>query len=109
LRCQHACGTSLVPYDVRVGALLPGRETTRMTAHPRRSPQSLHRVSWLRRLRLRLVLGLAVSQAHVHATLSPDGTLGTTVTQPGGLYTITGGTRLHNGPNLFHRVDRLSV
>jgi large exoprotein involved in heme utilization and adhesion len=45
---------------------------------------------------------LAVSQAQVPSAIRPDGTLGTTVTQSGNVYTITGGTRPGNGPNLFH-------
>jgi filamentous hemagglutinin family protein len=55
---------------------------------------------------------LAVSQAQVKVrttTLTPDGTLGTTVTQSGNRYTITGGTRPGNGPNLFHSFDRFNV
>src|SRR5439155_17967956 len=41
--------------------------------------------------------------------ITPDGTLGTAVTRSGNLYTITGGTRPGNGPNLFHSFDRFSV
>jgi filamentous hemagglutinin family protein len=52
---------------------------------------------------------LAVSQAQVPSTIRPDGTLGTTVTQSGNVYNITGGTRPGNGPNLFHSFDRFSV
>jgi filamentous hemagglutinin family protein len=55
------------------------------------------------------VLWLAGSQAQVRTTLTPDGTLGTTVTPNGNVYTIAGGTRPHNGPNLFHSFDRFSV
>jgi filamentous hemagglutinin family protein len=58
-----------------------------------------------------LVLGalMAVSQAQVPSAIRPDGTLGTTVTQSGNVYTIMGGTRPGNGPNLFHSFDRFSV
>jgi filamentous hemagglutinin family protein len=50
-----------------------------------------------------------MSHAQVKSTLTPDGTLGTTVTQSGTVHTITGGTRPGNGPNLFHSFDRFSV
>jgi filamentous hemagglutinin family protein len=58
-----------------------------------------------------LLLGvlLASSQAQVTTTITPDGTLGTTVTQSGTVHNITGGTRPGNGPNLFHSFDRFSV
>jgi len=56
-----------------------------------------------------LGVGLTRSRAQVRTTLTPDGTLGTTVTQSGTVHTITGGTRLGNGPNLFHSFDRFSV
>jgi filamentous hemagglutinin family protein len=52
---------------------------------------------------------LTVSQAQVPSAIRPDGTLGTTVTQSGNVYNITGGTRPGNGPNLFHSFDRFSV
>jgi filamentous hemagglutinin family protein len=52
---------------------------------------------------------LAVSQAQVASAIRPDGTLGTTVTHSGNVYTIMGGTRPGNGPNLFHSFDRFSV
>jgi filamentous hemagglutinin family protein len=79
-----------------------------MTHHPHMPPQPHGRVLWLSSSLL-LVVWLAVSQAQMRTTLTPDGTLGTTVTQNGNLYTITGGTRPRNGPNLFHSFDRLSV
>jgi large exoprotein involved in heme utilization and adhesion len=52
-----------------------------------------------------LLLGvlLTSSQAQVATTITPDGTLGTAVTQSGTLYNITGGTRPGNGSNLFHK------
>src|SRR5262249_8786457 len=56
-----------------------------------------------------LVVWLAVSQAQMRTTLTSDGTLGTTVTRNGGLYTITGGTRPGTGPNLFHSFALFSV
>ena len=56
-----------------------------------------------------LGVGLPRSLAQVRTTLTPDGTLGTTVTQSGPVHTITGGTRPGNGPNLFHSFDRFSV
>ena len=58
-----------------------------------------------------LVLGAlgARSQAQGTSALRPDGTLGTAVTQSDNVYTITGGTRPRNGPNLFHSFDRFSV
>src|SRR5262249_10924552 len=40
---------------------------------------------------------------------TPDGTLGTVVTQSGTVHNITGGTRPGNGPNLFHSFDRFNV
>src|SRR5947199_330976 len=80
-----------------------------MTRHPHMPPQPHGRVLWLSSSSLLLVVWLAVSQAQVRTTLTPDGTLGTTVTQKGNLYTIKGGTRPGNGPNLFHSFDRFSV
>ena len=58
-----------------------------------------------------LLLGvlLTSSQAQVATTITPDGTLGTAVTQSGTLYNITGGTRPGNGSNLFHSFDRFTV
>src|SRR5437870_1783324 len=58
-----------------------------------------------------LLLGglCAVSLAQVTTALRPDGTLGTAVTRNGNIYTIMGGTRPGNGPNLFHSFDRFSV
>jgi filamentous hemagglutinin family protein len=52
---------------------------------------------------------LAVSQAAVTSAITADGTLGTTVTRSGTTYTITGGVRPGNGPNLFHSFNRFSV
>ena len=58
-----------------------------------------------------LLLGVLLTsgQAQVTTTITPDGTLGTTVTQSGTVHDITGGTRPGNGPNLFHSFDRFSV
>ena len=58
-----------------------------------------------------LLLGvfLTSGQAQVTTTITPDGTLGTTVTQSGTIHNITGGTRPGNGPNLFHSFDRFIV
>ena len=89
----------------------PGERTAMMTRHPPISPQLPRRVMWLSSSSLLLVLWLAVSsaQVQVRTTLTPDGTLGTTVTPNGNVYTIAGGTRPGNGPNLFHSFDRFSV
>ena len=48
-----------------------------------------------------------IGQAQVTTTITPDGTLGTTVTRSGPVVGINGGTR--HGPNLFHSFDRFSV
>jgi filamentous hemagglutinin family protein len=58
-----------------------------------------------------LLLGVLLTsgQAQVTTTITPDGTLGTAVTQSGTVHNITGGTRPGNGPNLFHSFDRFSV
>jgi len=56
-----------------------------------------------------LAAWLATSQAQVKTSITSDGTLGTAVTQNANVYDITGGTRLRNGPNLFHSFDRFSV
>src|SRR2546428_12851762 len=81
-----------------------------MTYHPDMSQQPCGLLTLLSSSSLLLVVWLAVSQAQVLRTpLTPDSTLGTTVTQTGPLYTIGGGTRPGNGPNLFHSFDRFSV
>ena len=80
-----------------------------MTRHPRIPLCLPSRVACLGSSSLVLVLWLAVSAAQVRTTLTPDGTLGTTVTSSGNVYTIMGGTRPGNGPNLFHSFDRFSV
>jgi filamentous hemagglutinin family protein len=79
-------------------------------------PRFPHASPGSRRRRLALLGGLlwlwalrAVSQAAVTSAITGDGTLGTTVTPSGTIYTITGGTRPSNGPNLFHSFDRFSV
>ena len=51
----------------------------------------------------------AVSQAQGRTTITPDGTMGTVVTQRGSLYNIRGGMRPGDGPNLFHSFDQFSV
>src|SRR5262249_5596107 len=80
-----------------------------MIRHPHMSPQPHGRLLWLSSSSLLLVVWWAVSQAQMRTTLTPDGTLGTTVTRNGTMYTIAGGTRWGNGPNLFHSFDRFSV
>src|SRR5262249_30005612 len=80
-----------------------------MTCHPHMPSQPHGCVLWLSSSSLLLVVWLAVSQAQMRTSPTPDGTLGTTVTQTGNLYTIKGGTRLGNAPNLFHSFDRFSV
>jgi filamentous hemagglutinin family protein len=49
------------------------------------------------------------SQAQISTAITPDRTLGTVVTQRGNVFTITGGRRPDNGPNLFHSFDRFNV
>ena len=72
--------------------------------------------SMLRRLRSLLFssgvlcgLLLTSGQAQVTTTITPDGTMGTTVTRSGTIHDITGGTRPANGPNLYHSFDRFSI
>jgi filamentous hemagglutinin family protein len=43
------------------------------------------------------------------AQITPDGSVGTSVSQTGLDFTITGGTRPSNGPNLFHSFNQFSV
>jgi filamentous hemagglutinin family protein len=50
-----------------------------------------------------------LGHAQVPTAITPDGTLGTTVSHNGTIHDITGGTRPGNGPNLFHSFDRFSV
>jgi filamentous hemagglutinin family protein len=74
---------------------------------PRVSPRRLRSLVlggllWLQAL-------LASSQGQVTTTLVPDGTLGTAVTQRGTIYSITGGMRPGNGPNLFHSFAHFRV
>ena len=68
---------------------------------------------WLHALGLGGVLLLSlprtVGHAQVKSAITPDGTLGTAVSQRGPLFAITGGTRPGHGPNLFHSFDRFSV
>ena len=52
------------------------------------------------------------SSAQVTTRITPDGVLGTTITQNGRTYEITGGTRpMQNGvgPNLFHGFEQFSI
>src|SRR5438128_1981744 len=61
---------------------------------------------------LLLIAFPAASHAIVTTAITPTtgtGNLGTTVTPAGNLYSITGGTRPGNGPNLFHSFDLFSV
>ena len=54
----------------------------------------------------------SISDAQVGTSITPTagaGNLGTTVTQSGNVYNITGGTRPGNGPNLFHSFGDFSV
>ena len=54
----------------------------------------------------------SISDAQVGTSITPTagaGNLGTTVTQAGNAYNITGGTRPGNGPNLFHSFGDFSV
>jgi filamentous hemagglutinin family protein len=78
------------------------------------SPQTHPR--WARHVRTLLLSGLLLvstglmaSQAAVTSAITGDGTLGTTVTRSGTIYTITEGTRPGNGPNPFHSFDRFSI
>ena len=50
---------------------------------------------------------LPVGNAQVKSAITPDGTLGTTVTQSGPVHTIKDGTQ--RGANLFHSFERFSV
>ena len=52
---------------------------------------------------------LTSGQAQVTTTITPYGTMNTTVTRSGTIHDITGGTRPANGPNLYHSFDRFSV
>ena len=54
-----------------------------------------------------LIFHLCASQALCVSEITPDGTLGTAITQGGATYNITGGTR--NGSNLFHSFGLFNV
>ncbi len=55
-----------------------------------------------------LIFGLLTpAWAQVQTAIVPDGSLGTTVSQSGGVHTIGGGTI--RGPNQFHSFDRFDV
>ena len=53
------------------------------------------------------LLHASTNQAVSASAITSDGKLGTTVTQGGTMYNITGGTR--NGSNLFHSLGLFSV
>ena len=52
---------------------------------------------------------LRLSPAQVRTAITPDTSLGTTVTSQGAVHTILGGRRPNHGPNLFHSFERFSV
>jgi filamentous hemagglutinin family protein len=56
-----------------------------------------------------LGVGWGVGLAQVTTSITSDGTMGTTVTPAGSVYTITGGTRPGAGTNLFHSFGDFSV
>ncbi len=58
---------------------------------------------------LLIVIWLTTSTAQVITHIMPDGTLGTEVMANGTVREITGGTRLGEGPNLFHSFHRFNV
>ena len=73
-------------------------------------PQFCHRLAGVVSSALLLTALLRLSPAQVVRTaLTPDTSLGTTVTQQGNVHSILGGRRPNNGPNLFHSFDRFSV
>ena len=85
-----------------------------------RSKWSDQRPSMVSRPRLVVVHGFLISlllianpvYAQVTTSITPTpgaGNLGTSVTQAGNVYNITGGTRPENGTNLFHSFGNFSV
>lgn len=81
-----------------------------MVAVSLRLPNPLLRVWTLLRLGILPLWSMcAIGHAQVPTALTPDGTLGTAVSQNSNIYDITGGTRPQNGPNLFHSFDRFSI
>ncbi len=66
---------------------------------------SIYRLGYLLPLTMLGILTPALAQ--VPTTITPDGSLGTTVSQSGSVHTIDGGTIL--GPNQFHSFDRFNV
>ena len=81
------------------------------------SAKSMVSNSTAKRFIVMVCLGLAASNASfVLAQATPaitptpgTGNLGTTVTQAGTTYHVTGGTRPSNGPNLFHSFGEFGV
>lgn len=68
------------------------------------------------RLSYAMVSGLLLSTSAwlaggiaAQAQVTPDGTMGTSISQTGANFTINGGTRPSNGPNLFHSFSQFSV
>lgn len=54
-------------------------------------------------------IGQGINPGSVQAQVRSDGTMGTSVSQTGSNFTINGGTRPNNGPNLFHSFSQFSV
>lgn len=82
--------------------------------HPRRFPRyrSLHLPLFLSASIAFLIGTFCLAAGQVTTSITPTigtGSLGTTITQGGNLYNITGGTRPENGVNLFHSFGNFSV
>jgi hypothetical protein len=69
------------------------------------APRSLPLLLWLASL---LPISYFLSPIPISAQILPDGTVGTLVTG-GPNFSINGGTRPSNGPNLFHSFSQFSV
>ena len=67
------------------------------------------RRAWIVSSTLLLTGLLRLSPAQVRTAITPDTSLGTTVTAQGAVHTILGGRRPNHGPNLFHSFERFSV
>ena len=80
-----------------------------MTYHHHTPWQVYCHLTWWMSSGLLLAVLLTVSQAQVRSTITPDRSMGTTVTSQGTIFTIKDGTRPGNGPNLFHSFDRFTV